>query len=232
MTHPPVKIPKIIHQIWMKPDEITDELLSISKTWRDLNPDWEYRLWNRTSAESLLEEHYPDLLPAHKAYLCEEQRVNAVSYLILHTFGGLYVDMDSECLEPIDRLIGNSECFLGLTLPEESMFCGNPTLPVKYFMGCTANHDYFERIIEGMVAFENKLKISYIPYLTEISTGGLLLANTLSRYADKDKITLIPAEYVNPLSESEIRMAMCGTATPEIEQKVEAAFVIKYKLYT
>ena len=45
--HP--KIPQIIHQIYEDLAGPPPSLVEISQSWKELNPDWEYRFWNKNS---------------------------------------------------------------------------------------------------------------------------------------------------------------------------------------
>ena len=39
------KIPKIIHQIWIGNRQLPLKLQQYQETWKEQNPDWEYKLW-------------------------------------------------------------------------------------------------------------------------------------------------------------------------------------------
>ena len=39
------RIPKIIHQIWVGPHPFPETSKKLTQTWRNFNPDWEYKLW-------------------------------------------------------------------------------------------------------------------------------------------------------------------------------------------
>ena len=43
--------------------------------------------------------HYPELIPVYESFPYAVQRWDAIRYLILYTFGGLYVDLDYECTD-------------------------------------------------------------------------------------------------------------------------------------
>ena len=99
--HP--KIPQIIHQIYEDLAGPPPSLVEISQSWKELNPDWEYRFWNKNDIETFLKTYYPEFIPAYNAFPHNVQRWDAIRYLILYKFGGLYVDMDYECTENITQ---------------------------------------------------------------------------------------------------------------------------------
>jgi hypothetical protein len=40
-----MKIPRIIHQIWLGPSPLPEQDAAYVETWKQLHPDWEHRLW-------------------------------------------------------------------------------------------------------------------------------------------------------------------------------------------
>ena len=56
--HP--KIPQIIHQIYEDLAGPPPSLVEISQSWKELNPDWKYRFWNKNDIETFLKTYYPE----------------------------------------------------------------------------------------------------------------------------------------------------------------------------
>ncbi len=94
-------IPKIIHQIWIGSD-VPECFDVLCQTWKDMHPDWEYNLW---TDERVKDELFPLY---NQAYYDESESMGVKSDLlkweIVYRFGGVYVDMDFECLKPLDLL--------------------------------------------------------------------------------------------------------------------------------
>lgn len=82
--------------------------------WKEHHPDWGYCFWNKEAIEKFMDGYFPELIPIYNEFRYLVQRRDAIRYLILYHIGGLYVDLDYECLEPIDSLFVNSVCCLGL----------------------------------------------------------------------------------------------------------------------
>jgi mannosyltransferase OCH1-like enzyme len=97
-------IPKIIHQTW-KTDRIPEAWQPWTRTWRVFHPDWQYRLWADEDNRRFVETHYPDFIETYEGFSYNIQRADAVRYLILYKLGGLYVDLDFECLRPVNDLL-------------------------------------------------------------------------------------------------------------------------------
>lgn len=97
-------VPRIVHQTW-RSTELPGRFRESADSWRRHHPGWEYRLWTDADLDDLVRRTRPDLLPLWRAYPDQIQRVDAARYLMLHRFGGLYADLDVECLRPFDDLL-------------------------------------------------------------------------------------------------------------------------------
>ena len=115
-------IPKVIHQIWMG-GEIPGEELSMSESWRRLNPDHKMILW---SDSSINKHHFDELriidwsaspfayhtgvvnrlFPGKKRYsvLSDMWR-----YSTIFRHGGAYADLDTVCCAPVNEWVGEDE---------------------------------------------------------------------------------------------------------------------------
>lgn len=94
------RIPKIIHQIWIGQKYRRPELWM--QTWGDMNPEWEYRLWTDDNIPELRCQAAYDAMPHLSG------KADILRYDLLHRFGGVYVDADSECVSPLtDDLCDN-----------------------------------------------------------------------------------------------------------------------------
>jgi len=83
------KIPKIIHQIWIGNRQIPLVLEKYQKTWREQNPDWEYKLWTNEEVKNytFVSE---DLKFLFAQALTMGERVDVLRYDILYQYGGIY----------------------------------------------------------------------------------------------------------------------------------------------
>ena len=77
-------------------------------TWTGHHPDWALRLWT--------EENLPEGLrrpEVHELLRQPAERADILRLELLHREGGVYVDVDVECLRPIDPLLDGVACFAG-----------------------------------------------------------------------------------------------------------------------
>src|SRR5579862_6272363 len=106
-------IPRTLHQLW-KTADVPTRFTMLRETWRKRNPQWEIRLWTDADLDQLVESRYPDLLGLFRGYKEPICRADLGRYLVLETFGGVYADLDCECLRPLDPLLAGQQLVMGL----------------------------------------------------------------------------------------------------------------------
>ena len=91
-------IPKILHQLWIGPLPMPKRLMD---TWSNKHPDWEIIRWTEKEIEKrgiqFKCQHRIDEMPEWNG------KADIMRWEILHEFGGVFVDADSHCLEPLDK---------------------------------------------------------------------------------------------------------------------------------
>lgn len=102
---------KIIHNIWIQgydnlPDQTKDNHIKIKK----LNPDWEFIIWDNNMILELLEK-YPKIKNIYKnvdkyygIINNDDAKSHIAIYVILKEYGGLYYDLDFECIISFNEL--------------------------------------------------------------------------------------------------------------------------------
>ena len=99
-------IPKIFHRIWFGETLISTKYNQYWERWQLLHPDWEFRDWREEDIQKL-----------SLCSVIEQVKVNAVKadiarYEILYVHGGIYLDCDIDCYQPIDELICHDDDFI------------------------------------------------------------------------------------------------------------------------
>lgn len=96
-----LKIPKIIHQIWLG-SEVPESLKLLQKTWIQYHIDrgWSYKLWTDADIEELglYNQQYYDASDNYGV------KSDILRWEVVYRYGGVYVDMDYECLQALDDL--------------------------------------------------------------------------------------------------------------------------------
>jgi hypothetical protein len=111
------RIPRVLHQIWYQgAGLIPPRYRAFRDGWRAAHPGWEHRLWDRDACRALLVERHPEFLATWEAYPLRIQRIDSIRYFILSAHGGVYLDMDMECLRPLDPLLEGCDLLLSRTV--------------------------------------------------------------------------------------------------------------------
>ena len=222
-----MSIPKIIHQVWEgKSEPLPKHLLVLSETWKTFNPQWEYWLWSYDLMEELVFQQFPDFLDTYHNFPKGVQRWDAIRYMILYTYGGLYVDLDYECIEPIEKILNNKICCFGMEPPEHSANFQVDHLIGNAFMAAKPYQPFFKHIIEELKKFVY-INYNVNNYVVQ-STGPLMLNRVYNSYLQKNEIDLINYELVTPISKREVLLILNGKETSEIVDKIEKAYAIHY----
>ncbi|MEI7912169.1 MAG: glycosyltransferase [Verrucomicrobiota bacterium] len=112
-------IPKIIHQTWKNLDVIQPFRREWADSWMEVNAEagWEYRFWTDEDIDGFVATEFPEFYETFSEYDVHIKRVDAVRYLILKRIGGVYADLDSICLRPLDELLEGRSLVFGCQLP-------------------------------------------------------------------------------------------------------------------
>lgn len=104
-------IPKIIHTIWLQGYEFLPEKKKVfHHNIKKLHPDLEFIIWDNKMIYSLLKKYskilglYKDVDKLTGFIHSEVIQRNIASFVILKEFGGLYYDVDFDCLSLIDNI--------------------------------------------------------------------------------------------------------------------------------
>mmetsp|Transcript_39362 Transcript_39362/g.111541 ORF Transcript_39362/g.111541 Transcript_39362/m.111541 type:complete len:546 (-) Transcript_39362:245-1882(-) len=95
---------------------------------------WIHKFWTDEEMEEFVRAEYPDLFPQWNCMKPIIRKVDTVRYLWMHAFGGVYLDMDGECLRPA------SSFFQGLP-PGSTAWIGG--YPEPFFMASTPGNSFW-----------------------------------------------------------------------------------------
>ena len=98
-------IPKIIFQTHeYKYEELPYWFKQTSMSWRNLNPGWEYIYHDFAQRSKYVKDNSPELYKIYKDVMKPHQ-ADIWRYLIIKNEGGVYADMDSFCIAPLDYIL-------------------------------------------------------------------------------------------------------------------------------
>jgi UDP:flavonoid glycosyltransferase YjiC (YdhE family) len=196
-------IEPLLHQIWhpFSAAELPRDWRRFAETWRRWHPGHRYILWGPEESRRFVAEFHPDFLATYDAYPKPIQRVDSLRILLLQHFGGIYADLDVECLRNVGPLLEGRRLVL---TPEPGLHSqywrgkGFRRVISTAFMASEAGHPFWAGVKE-------ELKRSAVQSDVMESTGPFVLTRCFERFPDRVEITLAPPETFYPVNEPECR---------------------------
>jgi mannosyltransferase OCH1-like enzyme len=167
-------IPKIIHQIWIGSKPCPNKLM---ETWKIKNPDFEYIFWNEREFQR-----------RNIIFQCQKQidlikeingKADVIRWEILYMFGGVFIDADSICIEPIDDYFMSKIAFA--SYENEEVRKG---LIATGTMGFPPNHQLCKDIIEWIKSDESISIINNHKSWLSVGPGVLTRFLNTGKYPD------------------------------------------------
>lgn len=101
----PRRIPRRIMQTW-KTRALSARMREITQTWELANRGYVYRLYDDDECRRLIEVKFgPRVVAAYDAIEAGAFKADMWRYCALYVHGGVYVDLDTLCIGPIDSII-------------------------------------------------------------------------------------------------------------------------------
>lgn len=166
---PPVRIPKIIHFIWVGPRHFPLESVENVRTWIAKHPDWTINFWTdrvRPIPSPEMRLRLISELELAKLQQCleksdnEGEKSDLLRSEILYREGGIYVDHDVKCLRSFDLLHSTYDFYCGMDMPFTSSLpsCIHPT---NNLIGAKPYHPIFLEYMEQIDQKWDQLQRDY-----------------------------------------------------------------------
>ncbi|GAB7345785.1 hypothetical protein MBLNU457_4051t1 [Dothideomycetes sp. NU457] len=157
---------KIIHQIDLSSsDTVTGKHHSSNSTCRQVHPAWEYKLWTDSNATAFMRENFSILAPHYEAYRQPIQKANILRYAVLYHYGGVYLDLDVDCLAPLDNLL-----YLPLLTPG-----AYPAGVNNAFILARPQHPFLGALLQAAPSLDLRWPLPYVENM--LSTGCMFFSN-------------------------------------------------------
>lgn len=179
-------IPKIIHQLWIGSKPAPSNHMD---TWKNKNPDFEYIRWNEA-----------ECIRRKMKFECQERidemeeingKADIMRWEILYKYGGVFLDADSICIEPIDDVLMSTKCFAGWE--HEKL---RPGLIATGTMGFPPKHPFVKETIEWMK--ENCVSVQKTGQRAWITVGPGLLTRVYNT-GKYNEMTIFPSYTFLPI---------------------------------
>jgi mannosyltransferase OCH1-like enzyme len=192
-------IPKVFHFVWVGDAQLKAENMKWMRSWITHNPDYRALLWmdkprniaglGKVEVLPLPQMLNHDFIVNIGNWVGGKAQIASISdivrYEILARFGGIYLDTDVECFQPLGMILENVKLFYA---DEWGPTVGN------YMFGGIANHPALWTLVRelGPHLAAHKNKLSALD-----ATGPRFLGERLRKHPD---CVIFPCALFNPLN--------------------------------
>ncbi|EED13565.1 glycosyl transferase, putative [Talaromyces stipitatus ATCC 10500] len=160
-------IPPILHHIHLGPHEPRPEWMGARDECIRYHPNWKAYIWDDDSAEKLVNEEFPHLSDMWKDYRYPVERVDALRYMVLQTYGGVVLDFDLAC----KRSLGPLRRF------EFVAPAAHPTGFSIGFMMASQGNEFVRDLVDNLTRYNHVW--FYLPYVAVMFSTGCHYASTI-----------------------------------------------------
>lgn len=216
LSNAPTRIPNIIHQSWKAKriharsfvSDLTAGIFQVYpyalwiQSWTSRNPHWRYKFWDDQQNRDLFLQNTVlnpflqtyDLLPSGVA------RSDMARYAYLYLYGGVYADIDFECLLSLDALATNYDLFLSPEpLAQTQGLYGKDMILCNAIMGSRPQHPFWMHLMENI-----SRRLPYCGGTAVNCTGPIALQTAYEDYISKENdcpdksVTVLPSQLFYP----------------------------------
>lgn len=181
-----MKIPKIIHQIWIGPKKCPLKLIN---TWRERHPPsdgWTHFLWGNEDIAKFKIQN----LRHFNAIEEWAGKADVWRYEILLRHGGFFVDADSICIRKLDDFLFENETFACF---ENEIV--RPNLVANGYIGVSENHPLMQALVDSL---STTTSVTYAETRRRAwqNTGPLFFTQTIIQH--QPRMTIYPSHLFIP----------------------------------
>jgi len=214
----PSEFPKLIFQTW-KTRDIPDTFRDWPRSWDRQFPDYQHIILDDEDLFVFISEKFPWFLDHYKNYDQHIKRVDAARYFLMYEYGGIYADLDFECLKNFQDLIVDYDVVLGMVNPKSRHAVSNALLISK------PKADFWKFVISRL-----QERSWGTP---EYVTGPVFLTDCLRKYRGSSNIKIYPERVFYPLDwERHNYKEYNSLSSDEIRKQFPDAYTITYWTHT
>lgn len=221
------KIPKIIWQT-MKTNRVPLLMKDYIDSWIDKNPEYEYRFYDDEDIKKFLKTNFPQYFEGYKKIKYGASKADLWRYLIIYKYGGVYADMDCECINPLREWVKPSAEYvtqLGINKDIcQWLIISTPGNPIFLKAAKKSleniNNNNIKAVHHGFEFVDNKILISNNTPLLSFNDNVLGLAGppVLQQmaeecYSDGSLVNILPFTQIACVSDTSVSCQMNGNVS-------------------
>lgn len=178
-------IPKYVWQTY-KTKDLPAPALALRNGWVSMNPSYNVILYDDNDIETYIKQYWDRRMYAfYKVLPLGVMKADLWRYLVLTTHGGVYSDIDSKCLLPVNYwfhdFVGENALVIGLE--NNIHFC-------QWNMYCTKNHPAMQHICKYILErYERDGINTEDEHFVHNTTGPAVWTAAIKSYLDLEHLT-------------------------------------------
>jgi len=178
------------------------------KSWKKHNAIYEHHFWTDSAVRTLLRIYFPQhISDLYDQYPHDINRADMRKYILLYLVGGVYADLDTECIKQLDILNNYTGCVFSQEPELHKIFLYNKSKQSVYisssFIACTAFHPLVRYVIDLLPKYaSNAANLKWNDNILN-STGPTFLTEAVEQYikqqdTNQSTVFISPAEWFVP----------------------------------
>ena len=192
-------IPHTIHQVWST-EYVPQSMVDWIQSWPRRHPDWRYVFWTREHILTLIRITIPDFKTVYETQKTNLHKSDLTKFLILYKYGGLYADLEMECLRPVDEVIDSHPCLVSQESPLHTSINRQLSYSVvsPSLMACRPQHPFYRSMIWPEPAYNDEEEGEDDSYLTLNNKAQQYIANLDRSSTVQDTLFLAAPSFFDP----------------------------------
>jgi len=202
-------IPKIVHQSW-RDDSVPvrggagGDYRQWIQSWAGgtchKDPSWKYIFWTDRDNRELFRKYLPQYLKTYDRIPLPVERADMSRYAYMYVVGGVYADLDFDCLQDFDALLQRKDIrTTGAFISSEPwiqsfLLFGRETMACNAIMGSAPGHPLWLALLDRIAKTDASTCVSRILECT----GPVALDEEYRRDDMKQRVTMLSSDYFYP----------------------------------
>jgi mannosyltransferase OCH1-like enzyme len=195
-----IPVPKIIHMTCKDKNNMKDLYKKTLESWQHHHPEWDIRVYDDSDMFNFIKDNYSsDIVDKVNSFKKLIFKIDIFKLLVLYKYGGIYTDMDVECIQNFDSLLAdidepvilgygpagnNNGMYARIKLVECAVMIGKP------------GHKFWMDFVDSISPYVEGTKENNPVHIT----GPLAITRFIENYSDKASIKLLDPVYFYPIT--------------------------------
>lgn len=213
------KIPRIIHQLWLQTEKyVPDKFREYSSKIKDLNKDFKYMFWDENKILDLIKDN-AQYMKTYYSFSYMHQKIDFAKYIILYTFGGIFIDMDAYTIRSLRDLYefktdsGKSiedydvvVSYITGNMIQSMLMCMQTKCINNGNILCKPGADFMKSLINEIVNGDRCGDFTLKMVCISNTTGPVLINELIKKYNGSSQIKILNKEFLEPCVKNDCKI--------------------------